>query len=104
MADEYWENSLRSINGVPSPIRIPKMYRAVSRQIQNHFFSCWDQFLDMSFAQLTYRESLPEIQTCLRGNQKKLYHMSFRGNVSRNTLAHTNQVRDWRIYATSPRS
>jgi hypothetical protein len=62
-------------------------------------FSCWDQFLCMSFAQLTYRESLRDIQACLRGNQQKLYHMGFRGNISRNTLAHANQVRDWRIYA-----
>ncbi len=62
-------------------------------------FSCWDQFLCMGFAQLTYRESLRDIQACLRGNQQKLYHMGFRGKVSRNTLAHANQVRDWRIYA-----
>jgi hypothetical protein len=62
-------------------------------------FSCWDQFLSMAFAQLTYRESLRDIQACLRGNQQKLYHMGIRGNVSRNTLANANQVRDWRIYA-----
>jgi len=53
----------------------------------------------MGFAQLTYRESLRDIQACLQGNQQKLYHMGFRGKVSRNTLAHANQVRDWRIYA-----
>lgn len=62
-------------------------------------FSCWDQFLCMAFAQLTYRESLRDIQACLRGNQQRLYHMGFRGKVSRNTLAHANQVRDWHIYA-----
>jgi len=62
-------------------------------------FSCWDQFLCMAFAQLTYRESLRDIQACLRASQQKLYHMGFRGTVSRNTLAHANQVRDWRIYA-----
>jgi len=62
-------------------------------------FSCWDQFFCMAFAQLTYRESLRDIQACLRGNQQKLYHMGFRGKVSRNTLAHANQVRDWHIYA-----
>jgi hypothetical protein len=62
-------------------------------------FSCWDQFLSMAFAQLTYRESLRDIQACLRASQQKLYHMGFRGKVSRNTLAHANQVRDWRIYA-----
>jgi hypothetical protein len=62
-------------------------------------FSCWDQFLSMAFSQLTYRESLRDIQACLRGNQQKLYHMGIRGNVARNTLANANQVRDWRIYA-----
>jgi hypothetical protein len=73
------------------------------QRYQGHYklisFSCWDQFLCMSFAQLTYRESLRDMQACLRGNQQQLYHMGFRGRVSRNTLAHANQVRDWRIYA-----
>jgi len=62
-------------------------------------FSCWDQFLCLVFAQLTYRRSLRDIETCLRSQQPKLYHMGFRGQVSRNTLAHANEVRDWRIYA-----
>ena len=62
-------------------------------------FSCWDQFLCMAFAQLTYRESLRDIEACLRAHQAKLYHMGIRGRVSRNTLAHANSVRDWRIYA-----
>jgi hypothetical protein len=62
-------------------------------------FTCWDQFLCMAFAQLTFRESLRDIQTCLRVAQPKLYHMGFRGKVSRNTLANANLVRDWRIYA-----
>jgi hypothetical protein len=62
-------------------------------------FSCWDQFLCLAFAQLTYRESLRDIEACLRAHQTKLYHMGFRGQVSRNTLANANQVRDWRIYA-----
>jgi hypothetical protein len=62
-------------------------------------FSCWDQFLCMAFAQLTYRESLRDIEACLRVAQPKLYHMGIRGKVSRNTLAHANQVRDWRIFA-----
>lgn len=61
-------------------------------------FSCWDQFLSMAFAQLTYRESLRDIETCLRAAGEKLYHMGIRGKVSRNTLAHANEVRDWRIY------
>jgi len=62
-------------------------------------FSCWDQFLCLAFAQLTYRESLRDIEACLRANQTKLYHMGIRGRVSRNTLANANAVRDWRIYA-----
>src|SRR4030067_1438237 len=62
-------------------------------------FSCLDQFFCMAFAQLTYRESLRDIEACLRSAQHKLYHMGFRGKVSRNTLAHANEVRDWRIYA-----
>ena len=62
-------------------------------------FSCWDQFLCMAFAQLTYRESLRDIEACLRANQTKLYHLGIRGRVSRNTLANANSVRDWRIYA-----
>ena len=62
-------------------------------------FSCWDQFLCLAFAQLTYRESLRDIEACLRAQQPKLYHMGFRGQVSRNTLAHANEHRNWRIYA-----
>jgi len=62
-------------------------------------FSCWDQFLCLAFAQLTYRESLRDIQACLRVAQPKLYHMGFRSVVARNTLAHANEVRDWRIVA-----
>jgi IS4 transposase len=53
----------------------------------------------MAFAQLTYRESLRDIQACLRAAKQKMYHMGIRGKISRNTLAHANQVRDWRIYA-----
>ena len=53
----------------------------------------------MAFAQLTYRESLRDIQVCLRATQSRLYHLGIRGKVSRNTLAHANQTRDWRIYA-----
>ncbi len=62
-------------------------------------FSCLDQFLTLAFAQLSYRESLRDIEACLRAVQPRLYHMGFRGKVSRNTLAHANENRDWRIYA-----
>lgn len=61
-------------------------------------FSCLDQFLCMCFAQLTYRESLRDIETCLRAMKAKLYHMGIRGKVSRSTLADANEKRDWRIY------
>jgi len=66
-------------------------------KVQN--FSCMDQFLCMAFAQLTYRESLRDIESCLRFMQPKLYHMGFRGQVSRNTLSNANNQRDWHIYA-----
>ena len=62
-------------------------------------FSCWSQFLCMAFAQLTYRESLRDIESCLISMQKKLYHMGLRGKISRSTLADANESRDWRIYA-----
>ncbi len=62
-------------------------------------FKCYDQFLCMAFAQLRGRESLRDIETCLRAMQPKLYHVGLRGKVSRNTLARANESRDWRIYA-----
>ena len=62
-------------------------------------FSCWDQYLAMAFAQLTYRESLRDIETCLGAVGSKLYHMGFRTSVARSTLADANESRDWRIYA-----
>lgn len=67
----------------------------------SHFrgFSCWDQLLAMSFAQLTYRESLRDIEACLRSLGGKLYHMGLRGKVARSTLGDANESHDWRIYA-----
>ena len=62
-------------------------------------FSCWDQYLCMAFAQLTYRESLRDIEACLRALQPKLYHVGIRARVARSTLADANETRDWRIYA-----
>ena len=76
--------------------------RCVKRHNGNYkvtSFSCWDQFLCMAFAQLTYRESLRDIETCLRAMQDRLYHLGIRGGVSRSTLADANEKRDWRIYA-----
>jgi|SRR5579875_2947975 len=62
-------------------------------------FSCWDQFLCLAFAQLTYRESLRDIEVCLRAQQPRLYHMGFRGSIAHSTLAYANEHRDWHIYA-----
>ena len=67
------------------------------RKVQS--FSCLDQFLCMAFAQLTFRESLRDIEACLRAHPTKLYHLGLRSAVARNTLANANAVRDWRIYA-----
>ena len=78
-----------------------KFRQCVSRYGGNYrvrSFKCFDQFLCMAFAQLTFRESLRDIQCCLRAMQKKLYHMGIRSKVSRSTLAYANENRDWRIY------
>jgi hypothetical protein len=78
-------------------------FRKCVERYDGHFkvksFSCWDQFLAMAFAQLTFRESLRDIQACLLAARPKLYHMGFRSPVHRNTLANANQVRNWRIYS-----
>jgi hypothetical protein len=78
-------------------------FRRCVRRYRGHHkvkqFSCLDQYLCMAFAQLTFRESLRDIEVCLRAQQSKLYHLGFRSVVARNTLANANQVRDWRIYA-----
>jgi hypothetical protein len=76
--------------------------RCVARYDGEHkvkSFSCLDQYLSMAFAQLTYRESLRDIEACLRAQANKLYHLGIRSRVSRSTLAGANEVRDWRIYA-----
>jgi hypothetical protein len=81
---------------------LPEFRRCVERyrgEYKIQSFSCLDQFLALAFAQLTYRESLRDIETCLRSMHPRLYHMGFRGEVSRSTLAKANEQRDWRIYA-----
>jgi uncharacterized protein DUF4372 len=78
------------------------LQRAVIRYKGKHYvkrFSCADQFLCMAFAQLTYRESLRDIEACLRAQRSKLYQLGIRKPVSRSTLAEANESRDWRIYA-----
>jgi hypothetical protein len=76
--------------------------RCVKRYDGNRYmksFSCLDQFFCMAFAQLSYRESLRDIESCFRAMHSKLYHLGIRGNISRSTLADANEKRDWRIYA-----
>ncbi|MDZ4063794.1 MAG: IS4 family transposase [Coriobacteriia bacterium] len=70
-----------------------------SGDVRLRSFSCWDQFLCLAFAQFTYRESLRDIEACLRSCPDKLYHMGIRGRVSRSTLADANESHDWRIFA-----
>lgn len=89
-------SQLTSYLPIKSFRRCVARYRG-SHKVQN--FSCWDQYLFMTFAQLNYRESLRDIQACLRAMQGKLSHMGIRGKVSKSTLADANEGRDWRIYA-----
>ena len=76
-----------------------KCVRRYRGEYRVRHFTCWDQFLCMAFAQLTYRESLRDIETCLRALRPKLYHAGIRGPIARSTLADANETRDWRIYA-----
>ena len=81
---------------------LKEFHRCVDRYQGHHkvqSFSCLDQFLAMAFAQLTYRESLRDIEACLQAQQMKLYHMGIRSDVSRSTLAYANETRDWKIHA-----
>lgn len=87
------------IDFIPSSYEFRRYVERYQGNYKIQSFSCWDQFLAMAFAQLTYRESLRDIEACLRVAPAKLYHMGIRSQISRNTLAHANQVRDWRIYA-----
>ena len=76
--------------------RIVDRYRG---NLKTYRFSCWDQFLCLAFAQLTYRESLRDIEVCLRSRSSGLYHLGIRGAVSRSTLAHANEHRPWQMYS-----
>jgi len=81
---------------------LPEFRRCVERYRGDYkikSFSCWDQFLCLAFAQLTGRESLRDIEACLRSQWAKLYHMGFRGRISRNTMAHANETRNWHIFS-----
>ena len=80
----------------------PEQFRRCVQRYQGNYrvrnFPCWDQFLAMCFAQLTYRDSLADIEVCLRSRSDQLYHMGFRSTIAHNTLATANRSRDWRIY------
>jgi hypothetical protein len=80
----------------------PEQFRRCVRRYHGNYkvktFSCWDQFLCMAFGQLTFRESLRDVETCLRSRQDQLYHLGIHGEVSHSTLADANRERDWRIY------
>ena len=81
---------------------IHEFRKCVARYRGNHrarTFSCWDQFLCLAFAQLTYRESLRDIVACLNALKERLYHMGIRGRIARTTFSDANDRRDWRIYA-----
>lgn len=81
----------------------PEQFRRCVARYDGHYkvlsFSCWDQFLAMAFAQITYRESLADVEVCLRSRPDQLYHLGFRSSVAHSTLADANRTRDWRIYA-----
>lgn len=81
----------------------PEQFRRCVIRYHGHYkvrhFACWDQFLAMSFAQVTFRESLADIEICLRSRRDQLYHLGFRSPVAHSTLADANSTRDWRIYA-----
>ncbi|MBI5701023.1 DUF4372 domain-containing protein [Candidatus Saganbacteria bacterium] len=97
MTYEYWANFIRSSYGFHSAVR-----QCVKRYHGNYkvkSFFCWDQYLSMAFAQLTYWASLRDIETCLRTMKPKLHHVGLHGGIARNTLANANSVRNWRIYA-----
>jgi hypothetical protein len=94
MLDEFWAHRILSTDRVPSH---QEFQECVARSGGGRYLknlSCWDQYLAMAFAQLTYRESLREIEACLRSVGGKLYHMGFRGKVARSTLADANESCD----------
>ena len=99
-----WPNARRPLRICPTDaaFAVDDIRRCVAHYGGEHRikrFSCLDQYLCLAFAQLTWRESLRDIEACLRAQSSKLYHLGFRSTIARNTLANANAVRDWRIYA-----
>jgi hypothetical protein len=102
-AKQWWMNVGRTIfSQLIANLSHNEFQRCVARyngDRHHRSLSCWDQYLAMAFAQLTYRESLRDIEACLRSMGGKLYHMGFRSKVPRSTLADANETHDWRIFA-----
>jgi hypothetical protein len=99
MVRERGPNRFLTIDEFPPGSRVPPLCSSLQRGCPAAKFSCWDQYLALALAQLTYRDSLRHIEACLRSLGSKLYHMGFCGRVARSTLADANHVHDWRIYA-----
>ena len=97
--DELGQTGVRASHAAFAADHVSPLRGALWRSHKVKSFSCLDQYLCMAFAQLTYRESLRDIEACLRAQQSKLYHMGIKSRVSRSTLADANESRDWRIYA-----
>jgi len=103
LAEQWWMNSGRTVfSQLIAHLAHNEFQKCVARYYgdrHHRSLSCWDQYLAMAFAQLTYRESLRDIEACLRSMGGKLYHMGFRSKVPRSTLADANETHDWRIFA-----
>src|ERR1022692_401213 len=103
LAEQWWMNAGRTIfSQVIAQLSHTEFQKCVARyEGDRHLrsLSCWDQYLAMAFAQFTYRESLRDIEACLRSMSDKLYHMGFRSKIPRSTLADANETHDWRIFA-----
>src|SRR5919109_4356757 len=102
-AEHWWMNAGRTVfSQLIAHLSHAEFQKCVGRYDGDRYhrsLSCWDQYLAMAFAQLTYRESLRDIEACLRSVSGKLYHMGFRGRVARSNLADANETHDWRIFA-----
>jgi len=99
MVNEFWKNDIHSDYGVPANIRISAVRRTIFRKLQNQELLMLGSISKHGICSTDLQESLRDIQACLRAAKQKTYHMGIRGKISRNTLSHANQTRDWRIYA-----
>ena len=95
----FWQTRFFPAVRPPAPVHLPALRAPLSRQSQAQVLHCLEQYLCMAFGQLACRESLRDIEACLRAQGSKLCHMGIRGGVARNTLSNANKVRDWRIHA-----